>query len=448
MLKAKVEKMELALEKTIKSFTEFQNFAIESGRLPPDVALELSRAALRIMNHSNEARAIKINGKEQGHMAESIDGTENTSSESNGNLKNDNVDGQMEQYETVQAPAESSQASSIQQSSNNSIVSKRSHPPNPWQTGSSISPQPSTTPFPWASSHQNLTFAQRLRLACVERGLQLLSTPNISFPEIHPALSLHLKWMTIHELRTLTEQSLRGVGQLDLYGPIQHPPVLIHPDLYRTVEGNENVLVNRTPSRDVESLVFGRTRTIVETALPGFEGEWLEPIDVQEYLEDKGILIGSAEPTSEVPLTVSKSSSRTLGVDITHGSPSGETQNTTSMFSRWITDPDLPDSEVDSFPSIGRLRELTTSYPAVASLPATQEELLREQAPSNWIYTNSVSSQIPTTNEGKPLTYFNHTLNLQNLIEYLALSAICIGPGPGMRRDDVNRALEHCIVGF
>jgi hypothetical protein len=64
------------------------------------------------------------------------------------------------------------------------------------------------------------------------------------------------------------------------------------------------------------------------------------------------------------------------------------------------------------------------------------------------MHASGVFSQLPTTNEGKTSTYFNHTLNLQNLIEYLALSAICIGPGPGMRRDDVDRVLEHCIVGF
>jgi hypothetical protein len=80
---------------------------------------------------------------------------------------------------------------------------------------------------------------------------------------------------------------------------------------------------------------------IVETALPGFEGEWLEPIDVEEYLEGKGILARSPELTTVLPLT--------------------------------IPETDLLDSEVDSFPSRGSLPELITSYPAVASLPAAQE---------------------------------------------------------------------------
>jgi hypothetical protein len=357
MLKAKVEGVELALEKIIKSFTKFQYFAIESGGFPPDAALELSRTAMEIMNLSNEARAIQITGKEQGDSADSSDSTgSNVDKE-----KNDDIDEQVKQYVPMQASAMSKEASSAHPYSNFTVISKKSNFPSNWQAGNSISPQPSTTLFPWTSSHQNITFAQRLRLACVERGFQLLSTPNLSFPEIHPALSLHLKWMTIHELRALTEESLRGnVGQLNLYGPIQHPPVLIHPEMYRKVEGSKSVLVNRAPSKDVERLVFGRTRTIVETALPGFEGEWLEPSDVQEYLEGKGIQVGSPELTTVLPLI------------------------------------DLRPSNIDRLDS----------------------------------------------------QFSVHAINLQSLIEYLALSAICIGPGPGMRRNDVDRALEHCIVEF
>jgi hypothetical protein len=62
--------------------------------------------------------------------------------------------------------------------------------------------------------------------------------------------------MTIHELRILTKRSLRSVGQLNVYSPIQHP-ALIHPEMYRKIEGSESVLVNREPSRDVERLVLG-----------------------------------------------------------------------------------------------------------------------------------------------------------------------------------------------
>jgi hypothetical protein len=290
------------------------------------VALALSRTGLEIMNHSNEARDFKIEDKEQGDRKESGDATKDPSSESNGNQG----------------------------------ISGQASTPQPG-TSLTFDSQPSTPLFPWTSAHHhhNLLFAQKLRLACVERGLQLLSTPNLSLPEIHPALSLHLKSMSVAELRLLTEESLLG-------GPYSatQAPVLIHPDMYRKIEGSEDVVVKRTPSRDVERLVFGLTRTVVETAMPGFEGEWLEPRDVEEYLEEKGVQVGSTELTTILHLS--------------------------------IPETDLRPSTIDMF----------DIQPSV------------------------------------------HTINLQKLVEYLALSAICIGPGPGMRRDDVDKALEHCIVGF
>jgi hypothetical protein len=62
MLKAKVETLELALGKIVKSFTKFQNVAIESGGLLPDVALELNRMAIEVVNHANKACDFKIEG--------------------------------------------------------------------------------------------------------------------------------------------------------------------------------------------------------------------------------------------------------------------------------------------------------------------------------------------------------------------------------------------------
>jgi hypothetical protein len=154
--------------------------------------------------------------------------------------------------------------------------------------------QPSTAMLPWTHSHESLTFNQRLRLACIERGLQLLSFPDLSFSQIHPALSMHLKWMPIPQLRTLTEASLRSFPALKMYGPNPHP-ALPSPDLFRVVDGRGSTReavqgwqVERKHGRDAECLVFGRTRTRVKTAMPGFEGEWLEARDVQEYPEDKG----------------------------------------------------------------------------------------------------------------------------------------------------------------
>lgn len=44
--------------------------------------------------------------------------------------------------------------------------------------------------------------------------------------------------------------------------------------------------------------------------------------------------------------------------------------------------------------------------------------------------------------------FINTTLNLQILIETLALNAVCIGPGPGNRSGDITNALRMAIVCF
>jgi hypothetical protein len=128
-----------AKSKGRKSFTEFQNFAIESGRLPLDVTLELSRTAMGIVNHVNEARTVRSNGREQGNIAKSTNSTRDTSNERNGNQKNnEEIDEQIEHYIPMQVSAMSKEASSDRQDPNISITSKRSHPPTYGQAGSFI----------------------------------------------------------------------------------------------------------------------------------------------------------------------------------------------------------------------------------------------------------------------------------------------------------------------
>ena len=94
--------------------------------------------------------------------------------------------------------------------------------------------------------------------------------------------------MAIEDMRYLAERNLFQKVITDPYGP-QSTTALEHPSVFRIVEGNSGVLVGRPYQREVESLAFGCTRTVVDTWLPGLEGEWLEPIDVKEYLESQSV---------------------------------------------------------------------------------------------------------------------------------------------------------------
>ncbi len=166
------------------------------------------------------------------------------------------------------------------------------------QDSTPLIPQPYSPLFPWTASQPHLTFTQRYRLACVERGVQLLSDPTISIESFHPILSLHLRTMTIEEMRYYAERSLFQKVGTELPKPIPKS-IIQHPSIFRTVEGDRSVFVDRKYKREADSLVFGCTRTVVDTWLPGFEGEWLEPIDVIEYLQSKDVMGLDGECGSE-----------------------------------------------------------------------------------------------------------------------------------------------------
>ncbi|KAE9378519.1 hypothetical protein N431DRAFT_327943 [Stipitochalara longipes BDJ] len=354
-LKAKVEKAERALGQTVGAFGRLQEFVVGEGRkggVSQEVVSEVGRTGGLILGF--------VGGRE----VEEGGGSQSTGTGSQTRVSSNDV-----------------------QSSEVSAVGHGTSLPDYQQVTPALYQQPSTSLLPWTHSHESLTFNQRLRLACIERGLQLLSCPDLSFSQVHPALSMHLKWMPVPQLRTLTEASLRSFPALKMYGPNPHP-ALPSPDLFRVVEeraGSREAVqgwqVERKHGRDVECLVFGRTRTRVETAMPGFEGEWLEARDVQEYLEEKGVLIGSQLARSELRFAV-------------------------------------PLERVDT-------------------------QLLGDAQSSRILSSSLISG---SRAKEQPRTYFNGVLNLQVLIDYLALSAVCIGPGPAVRKTDVEMALMHSVA--
>ncbi|KAH7420245.1 hypothetical protein BKA64DRAFT_652710 [Cadophora sp. MPI-SDFR-AT-0126] len=324
-LKAQVETLQSALKKTVKSFTKFQEKAIKSDSLAPAIALELSRTAIEIASLSHATHSVGNGGQsDEGSSPESRTSTSLTCKRSAGTSENTDPI----------IVNEGCSAGSLQ------AATKPKYRTAAPALSTPIISQPSSPIFPWTATQRTLTFTQRFRLACVERGVQLLSEPNLTLATLHPVFSLHLSTMTIEDMRYLAERSLFQKVSTDPYGP-QSTTALAHPSIFRTVEGDRGIFIGRPWKREAESLAFGYTRTVVDTWLPGFEGEWLEPLDVKEYLEGKRVSVGDGE-----------------------------------MINKWM----------------------------------------------------------------------NAVLDLYRLIEYLALRAICIGLGPGVRKADVDRALDVCLV--
>ena len=356
--------------------------------------MALSRTALEIMNLSNDARntdtTTERGGRDSGqdvwvnikdaYSDRNSTQDEQVNSEGNEEVNSDGVDTQLSAWST-HSSSDPRRMSDVAQgctaSSSRSVTTWRQARPH---SIDSIPQQPKRVPlFPYTHS-TNLPFALRFRLGALEKAVQLLSSPNLSVGQIHPTLSLHLKWMAVEPLRTLNQNALFRFPHLELYGPNPHPK-LPSPDLYRAVEG-EGIIVERKWGREAETLAFAKTRTRVETTMPGFEGEWLEASDVQEYLENKGVLLEGAEVENELRSAI-------------------------------------PGSRI--------------MQPVEAGDPTTGDAHIAGCCMAN---------QSPAANMGikyKPL-------DLQVLVEYLAIAACCIGPAPAVRKADVDRALMLAVA--
>ncbi|KAH6699786.1 hypothetical protein BKA61DRAFT_582955 [Leptodontidium sp. MPI-SDFR-AT-0119] len=91
------------------------------------------------------------------------------------------------------------------------------------------------------------------------------------------------------------------------------------------LEGGTNT-VPRAPALLVKQIVRGRTRTILDTSFAPLQGEWLEAVDVEEYLEERGICLRNTI-SSGVPFTA----------NIIHQAPvPRREQNMSSLVLPWL----------------------------------------------------------------------------------------------------------------
>lgn len=72
------------------------------------------------------------------------------------------------------------------------------------------------------------------------------------------------------------------------------------PHMYRDVEGETKTMLRATAPL-VQQIVTGKTRTRLGTNFGPLQGEWLEAVDVEEYLEERGIYMCNATSNDTTP---------------------------------------------------------------------------------------------------------------------------------------------------
>ena len=182
------------------------------------------------------------------------------------------------------------------------------------------------------------------------------------------------------------------------------------PRMFRIVEGYRDGAVPRKAPPELQILQYGRTRTILQTTLPNLQHEFLEASDVEEYLEERGILVRGTEDIVE------------LGLE-----PEGGYQDDGHELADW-TIFGQQSSTSHTIPS-----GLSTFMPSSeqSAMLAESSQLLPECNPD---YGGTLGSSVKIT------------ISLDKLVESLVANASCLGPAPGITKAHVDLAISSSIV--
>lgn len=265
-------------------------------------------------------------------------------------------------------------------------------------------------------AHGNLPVSSMLMRACTEIVVSILSDGKALL--IHPqAMALPLQHLGKELLMYSSLQRL-SLFHLPVFDA-QYPPhaSVGLPRMYRVIEGG-SIAVPRIPSPSLQQIVRGTTRTILDTTSAELQGEWLEAVDVEEYLEERGISLhshGSGDAAPSQPDSMGPGAS-------SPPQPGPHEPGVYSVFG-------LPGPGGRFGPSRSRgqseLRSTTRSGEVLSGLqPAASGP------------TDGIKAKAPRV-----------MVDLDKLVGLLAANAVCLGPGPGIRRDAVDMSIrESCVI--
>ncbi|KAH7176150.1 hypothetical protein EDB81DRAFT_674736 [Dactylonectria macrodidyma] len=277
------------------------------------------------------------------------------------------------------------------------------------------------------NTSSQIPVSARVIRACFKRVVSILSN-STAYGSQSPALALPLQLLGVDVLMV---NSLRGLSLFhpsvaDFQYPLHSAPRLPH--MYRVIEGGTKAVL-RAPAPLVQQIVRGNTRTILDTNFAPLQGEWLEAVDVEEYLEERGIYLRNI---------VSNGTTSTDDTMYQPFIPEGE-QSTPILA--------LPGAQR---PSLSLSADFHGHEPAdysVFGLPR----------PRRWL--RSANSQLHSTaTAGVLQSDFNHqtaqviakasriTVDLDKLVHLLAENATCLGPVPGIRKAAVDASIRGSII--
>ncbi|KAH7149075.1 hypothetical protein B0J13DRAFT_523728 [Dactylonectria estremocensis] len=301
------------------------------------------------------------------------------------------------------------------------------------------------------NTSNQIPVSARVIRACFERVVSLLSNGTVYGNQ---PLALALPLQLLGE-EVLMYNSLQGLSLLkprvaDFLYPLHSAPRLPH--LYRVVEGGTQT-VSRAPAPFVQQIVRGKTRTMLDTNFAPLQGEWLETLDVEEYLEERGIYLRNTV------LDDTTSTHGTMHRPLTTGSE----QNIPILaLPRLVAGRELAQGFNNDMPLQPNIVE---QRPSAASLLAdfsghepVDYSVFWPRSANSQLHSATMAAALATDASGVLQSDSNHqtaeaiedasriTVDLDKLVHLLAENATCLGPVPGIRKGAVDASIRGSVI--
>lgn len=278
---------------------------------------------------------------------------------------------------------------------------------------------------------QPVTISQRIFRACIDLAADRLKLPRAPVLRVLPALLLPLQFESEDNI---LKRAMEYLSISNVEAQLEHErwtdKVGYLPKMMRLVEGQTPTLIPRRPQPNMQRLQFGCTRTVISTAVPDLQGEWLEPLDVEEYLEQRGIFIREEAPDDDMlKLAIpagSKLSATIINMnekDVQQSDKQNQTDTSYTLDTSCLDELGIG----HDYNIFDHQRDATTAFaPSVYNISETS------------IWPEDVAMCNPE--------YVNITIDLDSLIRKLVSKAVCLGPCPGIRRAHVDEAIRDSVV--
>ncbi|KAH7222684.1 uncharacterized protein BKA55DRAFT_584844 [Fusarium redolens] len=253
----------------------------------------------------------------------------------------------------------------------------------------------------------------------------------------------------------LVDETLKILTLFPLAADYQYLPesAVRLPSMYRVVEGDKNG-IRRLPSPLVQRIVRGKTRTMLATEFPPLQGEWLEAMDVEEYLEDRGICLRGASFSHMVNFEELGTQMLTRNIDLQNGRALTATNSPISA----VPDQIRVASQVNHYQqplnetgglSVDLRRHEPADY-SVFGLPRPEQSISPAE-PLPLLRTGLVPIQSPRVSYTDSTQRSYHpasqiTIDLDKLVHLLASNATCLGPAPGVRKAAVDSSIAQSVT--